>query len=573
MTLLEAACIYARSYKVFPLAPQSKSKQLLRSWKNEASNDLAQVERWWKACPQANIGLVTGNGLLVIDVDNKNGKNGSETLKPYLDDFPDTMIVKTPSGGYHYYFEVEGSFPNKVNLYEGIDIRSDGGYILAPPSVIDHQAYMNMNNYTIAKANDAVYAFLKGPSKEVNTTSSIIHEGERNNQLFKLGCRLHANGISNDIIKICLEAENNLRCQPPLALGEVERIYQSIIHRYDKGKSEDVEEINVMDLIDGDFDEQEDIVEDMLTPGVCVLGAPQKIGKTFFCLQLAIAISKGESFMGRHVQKKRVLYIALEDSKSKLNKRIKTFGVTLNRNLDFRFEKAYNPDFDLEEVIDAKKQEDSNLGVVVIDTFAKIKKNKKVEYDMEYEEVSRIHELGIKYNVCIILVTHVKKEIDRDNPFDSIYGSRGVTAAADSMMVMFKRGITKVKELHITGKDIPDERQLLIQDEHLLYHVVEEEVEENVNENLIRVINYIIRAKVFTGSHLDLSAKLNLPLTGKALQCLLKNNKDLLESNFIVYEVGNRTSRARQMKLSYLGDDEMNCDDVTVGTSYGSSVI
>ena len=120
--------------------------------------------------------------------------------------------------------------------------------------------------------------------------------------------------------------------------------------------------------------------------------------------------------------------------------------------------------------------------------------------------------------------------------------------------------------MHITGKDIPDERQLLIQDEHLLYHVVEEEVEENVDENLIRVINYIIRAKVFTGSHLDLSAKLNLPLTGKALQCLLKNNKDLLESNFIVYEVGNRTSRARQMKLSYLGDDETNGDGMTVET-------
>ena len=64
MTLLEAARIYARSYKVFPLAPQSKSKQLLRSWKNEASNDLSQVERWWKACPQANIGLVTGMDYL-----------------------------------------------------------------------------------------------------------------------------------------------------------------------------------------------------------------------------------------------------------------------------------------------------------------------------------------------------------------------------------------------------------------------------------------------------------------------------------------------------------------------------
>ena len=83
----------------------------------------------------------------------------------------------------------------------------------------------------------------------------------------------------------------------------------------------------------------------------------------------------------------------------------------------------------------------------------------------------------------------------------------------------------------------------------------------------MRVINYVIRAKVFTGSHLDLSSKLNLPLTGKALQCLLKNNKSLLESNFISYEVGNRKNRARQMKLTYFGDDETNSDDVTVEPS------
>ena len=86
-----------------------------------------------------------------------------------------------------------------------------------------------------------------------------------------------------------------------------------------------LKEINVLDLIQLDINEEQDIVENLLPIGVSVIGAPQKIGKTFFCLQLAISVSTGQSFLNKSVQQGTVLYIALEDPKEKIRKRIKRF--------------------------------------------------------------------------------------------------------------------------------------------------------------------------------------------------------------------------------------------------------
>lgn len=124
---------------------------------------------------------------------------------------------------------------------------------------------------------------------------------------------------------------------------------------------------------------------------------------------------------------------------------------------------------------------------------------------------------------------------------------------------MYKKNhLSKTRQLAIQGKDIPDDEMTLLQNDSMILEITENEDDVNIDENLMRVINYVIRIKVFIGSHQDLSAKLNLPLTGKALQCLLKNNKDLLESNFINYEVGERNMKARQMKLTYFGDDDID---------------
>lgn len=165
-SLKESAIRYAKKgFKVFPLAPQSKSKQVLKSWKEEATQDLSKIEQWWTQNPYYNIGLVTGGGLFVIDVDIKNNKNGFQSLQQHGKELPTTVKVKTPSGGVHLYYRAEKQISNKVNLYDGIDIRGEGGYVVAPPSMIGYQAYLFENDSVIAKANEKVYKFLEGQLK------------------------------------------------------------------------------------------------------------------------------------------------------------------------------------------------------------------------------------------------------------------------------------------------------------------------------------------------------------------------------------------------------------------------
>lgn len=319
-------------------------------------------------------------------------------------------------------------------------------------------------------------------------------------------------------------------------------------------------EVNAIALMEKSFTKDNPIVENLFPVGVSFFGAPQKSGKTFFALQLALSVSSGNDFIGKKVSIGHVLYIALEDGQSAFQKRIKRFNMQITDNLDFLFEHAYNRMFDLEKVIKEYKEKNEDLRLVIIDTFAKIRNKPKAEYDVEYEEVTAIHELALKYNICILLVTHVKKKIDFNNPFDSIYGSRGVTAAADSILVMFKRYvINKIKELHITGKDIPDECLFLIQDETLSFSIAEDvTMDERINENLIRVIHYVVAKKKYIGSHQELASLLGIQLTGTQLYHLLNSNKDVLKESFIVYEKKlQRAGKARKMSLKYIGDSDV----------------
>lgn len=326
-------------------------------------------------------------------------------------------------------------------------------------------------------------------------------------------------------------------------------------------KSTDIEDkkVNAIVLMKKSFSQETHIVENIFPIGVSLFGAPQKTGKTFFALQLALSVANGNDFFDRKVNQGHVLYIALEDAQSAFQKRIQRFNIQITDNLDFLFERAYSQVFNLEKVIEEYKEKNEDLRLVVIDTFAKIRNKPKAEYDVEYEEVTAIHELALKYNICILLVTHVKKKIDYNNPFDSIYGSRGVTAAADSILVMFKRDIVnKIKELHVIGKDVPDESLFLVQDETMAFTIVEDiTLDERIDENLIRVIHYVVAKKQYKGSHQELASLLGIALTGTQLYHLINNNKNILEDNFIVYKNKlPRAGKARKMTLEYIGDSD-----------------
>lgn len=154
-SFLESALDLARAgYRVFPLIPNGKTPAI-KNWQTEATKIEERVHAWWWTGADycdANIGIATGNGLVVLDCDTKppsakwpEGRKGLDSLA-LLDslDLPRSMRVATPNNGVHVYLRTDTKRFNSVDAmreFPGIDIRGDGGYVVGPGSVIDGIPY------------------------------------------------------------------------------------------------------------------------------------------------------------------------------------------------------------------------------------------------------------------------------------------------------------------------------------------------------------------------------------------------------------------------------------------------
>ena len=143
---LQIALDYAkRGLPVFPCG--ADKRPLVQGGFKAASKDPDQIAKWWTAYPGAMIGIPTGqaSGLVVldVDVDVEKGIDGFESLKQ-LEPLPKTLMVTTPRTGAHFYFKNDPDRPlsfSASQLGPGLDIRGDGGYIIAAGSVTSSGAY------------------------------------------------------------------------------------------------------------------------------------------------------------------------------------------------------------------------------------------------------------------------------------------------------------------------------------------------------------------------------------------------------------------------------------------------
>lgn len=135
---MKAALVYAQKFgwRVLPVEPGGK-RPTLKDWPQEATTDPKRIAEFF-ADPSANIGVATGagSGLLVLDVDPRNG--GLESLAELEAEhgpLPDTCQQATPSGGFHYVFKHAPGLSNSAGkLGPGLDIRTDGGQFVVAPS-------------------------------------------------------------------------------------------------------------------------------------------------------------------------------------------------------------------------------------------------------------------------------------------------------------------------------------------------------------------------------------------------------------------------------------------------------
>jgi putative DNA primase/helicase len=198
---------------------------------NDATVDEAQIRRWWMHWPTANIGVATGSGLHVLDVD---GPDGAETLRARygleIAEFILTTLTASTGrdGGYHLFFNAPAGPSLKSvagRLGQNLDERGEPGYVVAAPSL--HKS-------------GARYAWTTGldrPRAPWPDAFLGMPEGERSTTLLRyIGWWFHV-GLGDDEVLVHARDHNTRFGQPPLDDSEVEQLVRNVGERHRKSGS------------------------------------------------------------------------------------------------------------------------------------------------------------------------------------------------------------------------------------------------------------------------------------------------------------------------------------------------
>jgi predicted P-loop ATPase len=147
---------------------------------DDASSDAQRIQGWWRRWPDANIGLAAGQGMAtILDIDGDKGKVSIEEMATGL--MPSTPQVRT-ANGLHIYFQFVPDARNRVRLAPGLDIRTSGGYVVAPPSV-HHTGvlyeWLHPPNTPLAPMPDWLRSRINRPKERAAQTAKVLQMPQR----------------------------------------------------------------------------------------------------------------------------------------------------------------------------------------------------------------------------------------------------------------------------------------------------------------------------------------------------------------------------------------------------------
>lgn len=244
-----------------------------------------QLTKWWNKYRKANCGIVTGaiSGIDVLDIDSKEAYE--KINEEYISESVETPVLKTPSGGYQMWFKYRKGLPTRANYMPDVDVRSDGGFAVAPVSFCEytkrgkdvrgsHEWLNGLNPFKLQAAPwpDFLYNTLLqcSYSSSFTTTSSSTNdakellrvtnqvikfdEGGRDDSIFHLIWHLRKSGMPRQEIEIYANfiAQN---CNPPYPPEDVEQKIKSAFDRKkraENGLTADIREF--LSVTKGNFD-------------------------------------------------------------------------------------------------------------------------------------------------------------------------------------------------------------------------------------------------------------------------------------------------------------------------------
>lgn len=536
MSMLEHALEYAAlGLQILPLYginaagrcacgnPDCKSPgkhPMTRSGVKAATDNAGLIRRWWTESPEANIGIATGlnSGVWVLDVDAKSdGFASLERAIQQIGEPGETWECATGGGGMHRYYLHPGiPVSNKVSILKGIDIRGDGGYVVAPPSV--HASGMQytwivepginelgeiasswrdrLEEMDAFKAHGTRGEGSEGREyKRAEPAPEAFPEGMRNRGLFELACSLRAKGLTDAEILPAIKAANAQRCKPPLDNDEVMSVVaQACTYARGSGseygyKGNDESAVQGESGASGDvfgrdrskvppkpkklvtkkvtavnpdeLPETTYVWDGRLSTGLALLAGAPKIGKSWMALDLALKVARGEDFLGRRTRQGDVLYLALEDTERRFYERCDLLAESkFPETLEFCLE-ALPIGQGLPEAVEDWVNGVGNPVLVIVDTLGKVRSmpgRTENAYQYDTREMTALKNVADRHNICILLIHHKRKASGSgDDIYDKINGTQGIFGAMDTTMLLDgARHDVRLTEaaLAITGRDV-----------------------------------------------------------------------------------------------------------------------
>ena len=199
-----------------------------------------------------------------------------------------------------------------------------------------------------------------------------------------------------------------------------------------------LETITAEDLQNRTYEPTHFLVDELIPEGLHILAGAPKIGKSFLVLQMAYQVSMGTPFLGFSSRQGTVLYLALEDTYERLQKRLaqmteldsehlilSVFSETLDEGLTERLSDFWS--------------EHTDTVLIIIDTLQRVRGRTpdNGSYAADYDTLARLKEFSDTYGVTVLVVHHTRKE-GAEDVFNRISGTNGLMGAADGALLDHK---------------------------------------------------------------------------------------------------------------------------------------
>ena len=241
------------------------------------------------------------------------------------------------------------------------------------------------------------------------------------------------------------------------------------------------------------------IVDGLISQGVNVISGASKIGKSWLMLWLGLQVAQGNSIWGLPTLQCDVLYLSLEDTQRRIKDRLYNLTDSAPDNLYFAVTSGLIGG-GLEEQITDFLTEHPATKLVIIDTLQKVRDSKGSAgkagmYGNDYDDISSIKRIADGFNIAVLLVHHLRKLQDSDDPFNDVSGSTGIIGAADTNFILRRKRSGNAATLLVSGRDV-EYQELTLQFNDLVWELVERKNSEDIHKAelpkfLFRVVDFM----------------------------------------------------------------------------------